>query len=157
MYAWHEGGRRKIHHHHPQLDYKPYGSNHSLMMAKLQEPQKSPLEIGGPCGGVPLDLWTKGQYISFIWTQRSWSHFGPQNSTPPWLDQHNLLLYRLYPSIHDDIVLILSCYITYRSPSSEPKSKTQSASLRCKGTNYVSVWYDSNFYFIFFRPYILML
>jgi hypothetical protein len=59
----------------PQLDYKPYGSNYSLMMAELQEAQK-PMEIGalwgpfmGPCGvpfwslvgeGVPLDLWTKG-------------------------------------------------------------------------------------------------
>jgi hypothetical protein len=41
----------------PQLDYKPYGSNYSLMMAELQEAQK-PMEIGAlwgpflePCGG----------------------------------------------------------------------------------------------------------
>jgi hypothetical protein len=83
MYAWHEGGQRKIHHHHPQLDYKPYGSNHSLMMAKLQEPQKSPLEIGGPCGGgVPLDLWTKGQYISSMNSKITVSFWAPKFNAP---------------------------------------------------------------------------
>jgi hypothetical protein len=125
MYGWHEGGGRAD---------KLYSFNYSLMMAKLQEPQK-PMEIGGLVG-VPLDLWTKEPYIIHELKDHGLILGRPQNFKAPLTRyQHNFT--SSYPSrppaphliylIEYDNIVVIDPFILHNIlilPSSESQRAT---------------------------------